>query len=278
MKSFIKKSVSVSLSLACVFALFSCKNGEEKIIIVPGDGSNCTRALLLLQEEGYITLREGVTASDNLSDVDITDKKGYTVKLVEAQTVASQYANAKAGTIAVINGNYALAAKLDIAKAQAREKADGEAAQLYANLVAVKEGNEQSEKTKALVAALFSDTVYQYIETAYSGAVLPSFSESDYQTISTAAVSDTKIVVGASSTPHAEILERVKPALSEKGYTLEIKIYDDYVLPNTALEDGTLDANYFQHEPYLVSFNASKNTHLKSVVKIHYEPMALFVK
>lgn len=95
MKSFIKKSVSVSLSLACVFALFSCKNGEEKIIIVPGDGSNCTRALLLLQEEGYITLREGVTASDNLSDVDITDKKGYTVKLVEAQTVASQYANEK---------------------------------------------------------------------------------------------------------------------------------------------------------------------------------------
>ena len=65
------------------------------------------------------------------------------------------------------------------------------------------------------------------------------------------------IVVGASATPHAEILEQVKDALAAEGYDLQIVIFDDYVLPNTALDDGTLDANYFQHTPYLNSFNAS---------------------
>ena len=174
MKSFIKKSVSVSLSLACVFALFSCKNGEEKIIIVPGDGSNCTRALLLLQEEGYITLREGVTASDNLSDVDITDKKGYTVKLVEAQTVASQYANAKAGTIAVINGNYAIQAGLNASTdALAVESAEGDSAKTYANILCVKEGNENNEAIKALAEILTGADVAQYINETFGGAVVP---------------------------------------------------------------------------------------------------------
>ena len=84
------------------------------------------------------------------------------------------------------------------------------------------------------------------------------------------------IVVGASATPHAEILEVVKPILEEKGYKLDIKVYDDYVLPNTATEDGDLDANYFQHSPYLESFNAENNTHLVSVAAIHYEPYAVY--
>ena len=67
---------------------------------------------------------------------------------------------------------------------------------------------------------------------------------------------DEKVIkVGASSTPHAEILEQVKDALKEKGYTLEITVYDDYILPNKALSDKTIDANYFQHVPYLNSYN-----------------------
>ena len=70
-----------------------------------------------------------------------------------------------------------------------------------------------------------------------------------------AAAEPVKIVVGASSTPHAEILEQVKDALAAEGYDLQIVIYDDYILPNTALEDGQLDANYFQHTPYLNYFN-----------------------
>ena len=82
------------------------------------------------------------------------------------------------------------------------------------------------------------------------------------------------ILIGASSTPHAEILEQVKAPLAEKGYTLEIKVYDDYVLPNQALADGTLDANYFQHTPYLDSYNKENNTDLVSAASIHYEPSA----
>ncbi len=84
------------------------------------------------------------------------------------------------------------------------------------------------------------------------------------------------LVVGASSTPHAEILEQVKDALAEAGYELDVKIYDDYVLPNTALDDGSLDANYFQHTPYLVSFNESNGTELSSAALIHYEPFGLY--
>lgn len=90
------------------------------------------------------------------------------------------------------------------------------------------------------------------------------------------AAEDKVIKVGATASPHAEILEQVKDVLAKEGYTLEIVVYDDYVLPNTALEDGELDANYFQHTPYLDSFNAEKGTHLVSVALIHYEPMGLF--
>ncbi len=87
---------------------------------------------------------------------------------------------------------------------------------------------------------------------------------------------DKTITVGASSTPHAEILEIVKEQLAKEGYTLNIKVYDDYVLPNTATEDGDLDANYFQHQPYLDDFNKKNNTHLVSVAAIHYEPFGLY--
>ena len=86
----------------------------------------------------------------------------------------------------------------------------------------------------------------------------------------------TPLKVGASSTPHAEILELVKDRLAEEGYDLQIVIYDDYILPNTGLEDGDLDANYFQHTPYLNSFNESNGTHLVSVGKIHYEPFGIY--
>jgi len=87
---------------------------------------------------------------------------------------------------------------------------------------------------------------------------------------------DKTIVIGASSAPHAEILKVAQAALEEEGYTLDIKVYDDYILPNTATEDGDLDANYFQHQPYLTDFNAENNTHLVSVGSIHYEPYGIY--
>ena len=82
--------------------------------------------------------------------------------------------------------------------------------------------------------------------------------------------------VGASPAPHAEVLEVVKGLLAKENITLEIKQFDDYVLPNTALEEGDLDANYFQHLPYLEDFNAENNTHIVSVSAIHVEPMGLY--
>ncbi len=88
--------------------------------------------------------------------------------------------------------------------------------------------------------------------------------------------SDTVIKVGASPTPHAEILNAVADQLADEGYTLEVVEYNDYVLPNTALEDGELDANYFQHITYLNDFNEENGTHLESVAEIHFEPLGLY--
>lgn len=82
--------------------------------------------------------------------------------------------------------------------------------------------------------------------------------------------------VGASPTPHAQILEQVAPVLAEQGIQLEIVEYTDYVIPNTAVEEGENDANYFQHQPYLDAFNADHGTHLVSVAAVHYEPFGLY--
>ena len=87
---------------------------------------------------------------------------------------------------------------------------------------------------------------------------------------------DKTITVAASPTPHAEILEVVKEILAAKGITLDIQVYNDYVVPNTVVDDGTVDANYFQHLPYLEDFNAENNTHIVSVSAIHVEPMGLY--
>ncbi|MCI5753173.1 MAG: MetQ/NlpA family ABC transporter substrate-binding protein [Clostridiales bacterium] len=87
---------------------------------------------------------------------------------------------------------------------------------------------------------------------------------------------ETVLRVGASVTPHAEILAQVVDKLAEQGIKLEIVEYTDYVQPNLAVEDGSLDANYFQHQPYLDTFNENYDTHLVSVAKIHYEPFGIY--
>ncbi|HDK7169134.1 TPA: MetQ/NlpA family ABC transporter substrate-binding protein [Clostridium botulinum] len=86
------------------------------------------------------------------------------------------------------------------------------------------------------------------------------------------------IVVGATPEPHAEILKKVKPILEKKGYTLEIKEFTDYITPNTALQDGEIDANFYQHIPYLEEFNKEKKTDLLYTVKVHLEPMGVYSK
>ena len=87
---------------------------------------------------------------------------------------------------------------------------------------------------------------------------------------------DGTITVAASATPHAEILEQVKPILAEQGYTLEVTVFNDYVQPNQVVESGEFDANYFQHIPYLDSFNEEQGTHLVNAGGIHYEPFGIY--
>lgn len=137
-------------------------------IAVPNDTTNEGRALQLLAGNGLITLKDGVGTSAKLSD--ITDKKGLTFKELEAATVPRALNDVDA---AVINGNYAIEAKLKPAKdALALEEADGNP---YANIVAVKKGNEKDARVQKLVKLLHSDEVKKFIEDSYQGSVTPAF-------------------------------------------------------------------------------------------------------
>ena len=101
--------------------------------------------------------------------------------------------------------------------------------------------------------------------------------ESEKATEAAAASAETvKIKIGATPSPHAEILEAAKDALKKKGVEIEIVTYNDYVQPNIATDEGQIDANYFQHQPYLDDFNKENNTHVVSVGKIHYEPFGIY--
>lgn len=144
-------------------------------IIIPADDSNETRALFLLQQEGLIKLPDDADAAKGVTTLDVVDNGGYNIVTVQADTVPAQLKNASAGTIAVINGNYALAAGLKISDALATEDANGTAAQTYANIIAVRAGDENSPKTQALLKALKTDAVKQYIADNYNGAVVASF-------------------------------------------------------------------------------------------------------
>ena len=152
-------------------------------IAVPNDGSNETRALLLLQQEGLITLKEGIDASSNASISTMSTCLGFydraenpkQVDIVEME--AAQLTTALQDVdLAVINGNYALAAGLNAGTdALAVEDASGSGAQTYANILCVKEGNENNEAIQALLAALQSEAARSFIEETYSGAVVAIF-------------------------------------------------------------------------------------------------------
>ena len=144
-------------------------------IVIPADDSNETRALLLLAQENIISLPEGASAAKGVTTLDIVDNKGYNIQTVQAETVPAQLKNSDPGSIAVINGNYAIGAGLKISDALATENANGDAAKTYANIVAVRSGEESNEKTKALIEALETDKVKKFIDDKYAGAVLPIF-------------------------------------------------------------------------------------------------------
>ena len=140
-------------------------------IAVPNDTTNEARALLLLQQEGLITLKEGAGITATKADIAENPKNLEIVEL-EASQIPSRLEDVD---LAVINGNYAIDAGVKVADALAVESADGEAAQAYVNVLAVKEGRENDPAIQALAAALQSDTAKTFMEETYQGAVVPVF-------------------------------------------------------------------------------------------------------
>ena len=269
----------LALVLTAALALTGCgsksddSDGATTIqIAVPNDTTNEARALLLLQDNGIIKLADGagITATKN----DIVENP-YNVEIVE--TEAAQIPNILQDVdYAVINSNYAINAGLNpVADSLVIEGSASDAAKTYVNVIAVKEGNESSPKVLALIAALESQQVVDYINEKYDGSVVSTVdtpTDGFDATVDYDALAGETISIAASPTPHAEILEVVKEILAEKNITLDIQVYNDYVVPNTVVED----ANYFQHKPYLDDFNAENNTHIVSVAAIHVEPMGLY--
>ena len=143
---------------------------EGDTIAVPNDTTNEARALLLLQDNGILKLKDGAGLTATVLDI---EENPYNVEILELE--AAQVPRVKDEVaFVVLNGNYALDAGFSVAKdALSYEKSDSDAAKTYVNVIAVKEGNENSEKIQALVAALKSDTIRQYINDTYDGAVVP---------------------------------------------------------------------------------------------------------
>ena len=270
-----KKIVSVLLVAVLALAIFagcSNKQSESLTIAVPNDATNEARALLLLQTKGYIKLKDGAGITATVNDIAENPKN---IKFNEVE--AAQLPNVlKDVDYAVINSNYAIPANLNPVKDSLLIE---DSASSYGNILAVKEGNENTPKIKALKAALESKKVADFINSKYEGSVISVVEnpgDGFDATVDYDALKGQEISVAASPTPHAEILAVAKEILAEKRITLKILEFTDYVQPNNVVDSGEVDANYFQHIPYLDDFNAQNGTHIVSVLTVHVEPMGLY--
>ena len=264
--------LTVAFVLTAVLSLTGCGKKEEIVIAVPNDTTNEARALLLLADNGIITLKEGVGITATIRDI-AENPKNIVFKEVEAAQLPNVLQDLD---YAVINSNYAISAGINPVEDSLVIEGSSSA---YGNILAVKEGNEASDKTKALVAALSSQAVADFILNTYGGSVVSTVAEpgDGYDaTVDYAALAGQSISVAASPTPHAEILAIAKDILAAKDVDLEIVEFTDYVQPNNVVESGELDANYFQHVPYLDDFNAENGTHIVSAAVIHVEPLGLY--
>lgn len=268
-----KKIITIALTVVLLLcALTACKANDSLKIGVPNDTTNEARALLLLEDLGYITLKEGAGITATVRDI-ADNPYGIEFEEIEAAQLPNVLPDLD---YAIINSNYAISAGLNPVEDSLGIEG---AASAYGNILSVKEGNENEPKILALVAALESQQVADFIEQTYAGSVVSVVENPtdgydpaiDYEALNGVTVS-----VAASPTPHAQILEIAKEILAEKGITLEIIEYTDYVIPNNVVESGEVDANYFQHVPYMDDFNAQNGTHLVSVSVIHVEPLGLY--
>ena len=270
-----KKIFAVLLTAALLVTAFAgcgSKDSGSVTIAVPNDATNEARALLLLESKGYIKLKDGATITATVNDI---AENPHNIKFQEIE--AAQLPNAlKDVDYAVINSNYAIEADLNPVKDSLAIEGSSSA---YSNILAVKEGKENTDAIKALKAALESKEVADFIADKYNGSVVSVVEnpgDGYDSSVDYAKLSSTKITVAASPTPHAEILAVAKKILEKKNITLDVKEFTDYVQPNNVVDSGEIDANYFQHLPYLENFNKENGTKVVSVAAIHVEPMGLY--
>lgn len=268
-----KLAVGALAALIAATALTGCSSSSRGVsIAVPNDTTNEARALLLLEHNGYIKLKDGAGITATIKDI-VENPYNITFKEIEAAQLPNTL---KDQDYAVINSNYAIQADLNPIKDSLLIE---DSSSQYSNIVAVKEGSENSDKTKALVAALESKDVADYISQTYNGAVVSVVEnpgDGYDSSVNYDALGGQTITVAASPTPHAEILKVAKEILAKKNVTLDIKEFTDYVQPNNVVDSGEVDANYFQHKPYLDDFNAQNKTHVVSAAAIHVEPLGLY--
>ena len=271
MKKIITLALTALLTLSCLFVFAGC--GSKNITIaIPNDTTNEARALLLLEANGIIEVRDDAGITATIRDIE-SNPKNIQFQEVEAAQIPNVL---KDVDYAIINSNYAIPAGINPVEDSLAIEGSASA---YGNILVVAQGNEQSPKTLALKAALESRQVVDFIQATYGGAVVSVVANPtdgydanvDYE-----ALSGQTITVAATPEPHAQILKIAKEILAAKGITLDIKEYTDYVQPNNVVNEGEIDANYFQHLPYLEDFNAENGTKLVSVAVIHVEPMGLY--
>ena len=261
--------------LAALLVLSSVAALADVKIGVPNDTTNEARALRLLEYNGIVELAEGAGETATKADV-LTE--GIEFVELDAQLLPNVLPDLD---YAVINLNFVLAAVdagIEIDDPLLLEEESNYLPN--ANVIAVKSENADADLTKALVAALQSQQVADYIANTYHGAVLSVVDnptdgydpDVDYD-----ALAGQTLVIEATVTPHSEILNDVVAGiLAEKDITLDVVIVDNYTDENPAVDSGAAYANYFQHQPYLDDQVQELNLDVVSVGTVHTEPMGLY--
>lgn len=274
MKKPLRKPLALIFALTLTLTLAGCGGTPAGITVaVPNDTTNEARALRLLEAQGFLKLKDGAGITATVLDI-AENPKNIQFEEVEAAQLPNVL---KDVDFAVINSNYALEGNLNPAKDALAVEGSYSA---YGNILAVKAGRESEPIIRALLAALQSRQVADYIAASYDGAVISVVdgpTDGYDSSVDYGALSGQTVSVAATPTPHAEILNNVvKDLLADKGITLKVIEFTDYVQPNNVVDSGEVDANYFQHIPYLDDFNAENGTRVVSIGAIHVEPMGLY--
>ena len=262
-----KKIIALVAALVLTLSLTAAFADGIKIAI-PNDATNEGRALLLLQAYGLLKVDENAGITATVNDI-LENPLNIEFTEVEAALVPNTLPDVD---YAIINGNYALAAELPAALLY--ENAESP----YVNVVSVNEADQDSDKAKALAAAVLSQKVVDYFA-SYEGqaiSVVENPTDGFDATVDYDALKGETIKVVCTLDPHSFVLAIAKEILAEKDITLEVTVVDDYVTPNTAVNDGDAFANFFAHQPYQDDFNAQNGTKLVTIAGVHVEPMGLY--